>query len=245
LRAVDVRTTTAVPAVSIDLHAGEILGLAGLAGSGRSELLKGLYDSRSRASGMIELEGKPLAGGPESSVAAGLGLVPEDRKAEGLLLPLGVRPNITLSTLDRHSITPLGWLRGDRENATSARVIRETDIRCSSAEQPVAELSGGNQQKVLLGRWLARDCAALLLDEPTRGVDAAAKDQIHALLRALAAQGKALLVVSSELEELMALSHRIIVLSAGKITGEFLPGSWSREAITEAAFSGYVGARAI
>jgi ribose transport system ATP-binding protein len=238
LRVVNVQMRDLAPGISLEVRAGEILGIAGLAGSGRSELLRAIYDSGSRKSGRIEVSGAQVSGGPESSIAAGLGLIPEDRKTEGLLLPLAVRTNITLSTLKRHSGFA-GWLRRDKEIATTRRLTKDLDIRCASTEQPVVLLSGGNQQKVLLGRWLARDCSVLLLDEPTRGVDAAAKDQIHALLRTLATQGKALLVVSSELEELMSLSHRILVLSDFRYAGEFLPQTWSREAITEAAFSGY------
>jgi ribose transport system ATP-binding protein len=113
-------------------------------------------------------------------------------------------------------------------------------VRCASIEQSVAELSGGNQQKVVIGRWLARDCEVLLFDEPTRGIDVAAKDMIYALLRDLAAAGKAVVMVSSELTELMSLCDRIVVMSAGRIAGEFLPGQWSQEKITHAAFSGYL-----
>ena len=128
----------------------------------------------------------------------------------------------------------------DAETATTASLCQRLAVRCASLEQVVSELSGGNQQKVVIGRWLARDCSVLLFDEPTRGVDVAAKDMVYQLLRDLAADGKAVVFVSSELTELMAVCDRILVMSAGRIAAEFLPGQWTQEKITQAAFSGYL-----
>jgi ribose transport system ATP-binding protein len=228
--------------VSFDVRSGEILGVAGLIGSGRTETLRAIF-------GADQSEGGEICIGPEArrvrirestdAVRAGIGMIPEDRKQDGLLLPQPVRVNTTLSTLSRHA-NAAGWLNFEAEARTTDALCRKLDVRCASSEQPVAELSGGNQQKILIARWLARDCAVLLFDEPTRGIDVASKDTIYALLRELAGQGKALVVVSSELTELMALCDRIIVMSAGRIADEFTPLDWSQEKITRAAFSGYL-----
>lgn len=169
-------------------------------------------------------------------------MVPEDRKLDGLLLPQSIRVNTTLATLSRH-VRGGGWLDFGAETRTTDSLGSRLGLRCASAEQAVLELSGGNQQKVVIARWLARNCSVLLFDEPTRGIDVAAKDTIYQLLRDLAAEGKALVVVSSELTELMALCDRILVMSAGSIAAEFLPGQWSQEKITHAAFSNYLDRR--
>jgi ribose transport system ATP-binding protein len=166
-------------------------------------------------------------------------MVPEDRKLDGLLLAQSVRVNTTLATLPRHSRHG-GWLDVRAETETTGQLCRKLDVRSASVEQPVSELSGGNQQKIVISRWLARNCSVLLFDEPTRGIDVAAKDMVYQLLRELAAQGKAIVFVSSELTELMAVCDRILVMSSGRIVEEFLPGQWTQEAITRAAFSGYL-----
>ena len=133
-----------------------------------------------------------------------------------------------------------GWLNHEAETKTAEKFRASLQLRCTSTEQAVGELSGGNQQKVVIARWLARDCEILLFDEPTRGIDVAAKDTIYELLRELAAAGKAVVVVSSELVELMALCDRILVMSQGRITAGFTPEEWTQEKITHAAFSGYL-----
>jgi ribose transport system ATP-binding protein len=156
-----------------------------------------------------------------------------------LLLGQSIRVNTTLATLARHARAG-GWLDFGSESETADSLRSRLALRCSSVEQTVSELSGGNQQKVVVARWLARDCRVLLFDEPTRGIDVAAKDMIYQLLRELAGEGKAVVMVSSELTELMALCDRILVMSAGRIAAEFLPGQWTQEAITHAAFSGYL-----
>ena len=157
-------------------------------------------------------------------------------------LPISIRVNTTLATLPRHTRAG-GWLDTDAETQTTASLCQRLAVRCGSLEQAVSELSGGNQQKVVIGRWLARDCTVLLFDEPTRGIDVAAKDMVYQLLRDLAADGKAVVFVSSELTELMALCDHILVMSAGRIAAEFLPGEWTQEKITQAAFSGYLDRR--
>jgi ribose transport system ATP-binding protein len=228
--------------VSFELRRGEILGLAGLIGAGRTETLRAIFGADRKDSGQIFLGVEPRAltiREPADAVRAGIGMVPEDRKVDGLLLAQSIRVNTTLATLSRH-VHGGGWLDFRAETRTTDLLRERLAVRCASPEQPVSELSGGNQQKVVIARWLARNCSVMLFDEPTRGIDVAAKDTVYQLLRDLAAEGKAVLVVSSELTELMALCDRILVMSAGSIAAEFLPGQWSQEKITHAAFSGYL-----
>jgi ribose transport system ATP-binding protein len=230
--------------VSFAVRRGEIVGIAGLVGAGRTETLRAIFGADTKDHGDVLVNGRPaIFRSPADAVRAGIGLVPEDRRHDALLLPQSVRVNTTLSTVTRHARAGV-WLNTAAEVTTTDASCGRLQIQQLSIEQPVAELSGGNQQKVVVARWLARDCAIFLFDEPTRGVDAAAKDAIHALLRELAASGKAIVVVSSELVELMALCDRILVLSEGRVTGEFRPDAWSEESITRAAFSGHL-ARAL
>jgi ribose transport system ATP-binding protein len=240
--ALSVRNLCAGPLVrdvSFEVRRGEILGIAGLIGAGRTETLRAIFGAERKSSGEISVKGKPATiRSPADAVRAGIGLVPEDRKSDGLMLAQSVRVNTTLNTLPRHS--RYGWLNGDAENETTNTFCERLKVRCSSTEQAIGQLSGGNQQKVVIARWLARDCDVLLFDEPTRGIDVAAKDIIYQLLRDLTEEGKAVVVVSSELIELMSLSDRILVMSKGRISGEFAPDNWSQEKITRAAFSGYL-----
>jgi ribose transport system ATP-binding protein len=228
--------------VSFELRAGEIVGLAGLIGSGRTETLRAIFGADRKTRGEIYVGGSETPvqiAAPSDAVRAGIGMVPEDRKQDGLLMPQSIRVNTTLATLRRYTRAG-GWLNRRAETESAQEYSKKLGVRCASIEQPVNELSGGNQQKVVVGRWLARNCNILLFDEPTRGIDVAAKDTIYQLLRELAAQGKAVMFVSSELPELMAVCDRILVMSAGRIAAEFLPGNWTQEKITQAAFSGYL-----
>lgn len=222
--------------VSFTVHRGEILGLSGLVGAGRTETLRAIFGADRRDSGEIALGDPPRLVSirqPRDAVRAGIGLVPEDRKQDGLLLPFGTRVNTSLASLR-------GVLVGKAERQQSETLRTRLDLRCQDIDQAAERLSGGNQQKIVLARWLLRDADVLLLDEPTRGVDAAAKETIYQLLRELAAQGKALVVVSSELPELMALCDRIAVMSAGHIVETFDSGGWTAETLTEAAFRGHL-----
>jgi ribose transport system ATP-binding protein len=228
--------------VSFQVHRGEILGLAGLIGSGRTETLRAIFGADQKDRGEVWLGDSqtPLnIREPADAVRAGIGMVPEDRKLDGLLLTQSVRVNTTLATLPQHAHRG-GWVNFGSEIQTTDSLCRRLDVRCGSLEQTVSELSGGNQQKIIIARWLARNCSVLLFDEPTRGIDVAAKDTIYQLLRDLAGEQKAIVVVSSELTELMALCDRILVMSAGRVAAEFLPGEWTQEKITHAAFSGYL-----
>lgn len=204
--------------IDLKLRAGEILGIGGLMGSGRTELLESIFGLR-KASGSVKLGGDELLGlAPSELVARGLGLVPEDRKRHGLVLSLNCRENIALPTLDRRK--SFGFVDDGEEREVCLKYFAAMRVKAPTLDTPSIGLSGGNQQKLVLAKWLAADCKVLLVDEPTRGVDVGSKAEIHQLLRELAAQGKGVIVVSSELPELLALSHRILILRQGRLVAE-------------------------
>lgn len=237
LRVTGLTRAPAVHDVSFAVAPGEIFGIAGLVGAGRTELLRLIFGADRADAGTIET-GTPLAPrrirAPGDAVRHGIGLLTEDRKDEGLLLGLPIAANIALGNMT--GAARRGWLQPARERAQARRHIEALRIRCAGPEQAVGELSGGNQQKVAIARWLERDAPVLLFDEPTRGVDVGAKFDIYALLEGLAAQGKALVVVSSDLRELMQVCDRIGVMRAGRLTQIFRRDSWSRDALLAAAF---------
>jgi ribose transport system ATP-binding protein len=247
--ALDVRGLSRSPAVndvSFTLHRGEILGFAGLMGSGRTETMRALFGADHPDAGEIRLHGATRPArirSPRDAVRQGLALLTENRKEQGLLLPLAVRTNVSLPSLARFS-TRGGWVRRRVEAAASGRWTETLRVRCRDTEQRVGDLSGGNQQKVVIAKWLLRDCDILIFDEPTRGIDVGARFEIYQLLDHLAAQGKALLVVSSDLPELMALCDRIAVMSAGRLTATFARGEWTEDKLMAAALSGYLAAKA-
>ena len=243
LRVVGLSRGQAVRDVTFEVREGEILGLAGLMGSGRTETLRAIFGADRPDAGQIYLFGSDRPArlrSPRDAVRQGIALLTEDRKGQGLLLPLSVRVNLTLAHL-RDVARLGGWLDPAREEAVAARFLDALSVRCRSAEQRVAELSGGNQQKVVLAKWLYRDCRILLCDEPTRGIDVGAKFEVYRLLGELARRGKAIVVASSDLLELLALCDRIAVLSAGRLAATFARGEWSQDKIMAAALSGYVG----
>lgn len=174
---------------------------------------------------------------PKAAVQLGIGFLTEDRKSQGLLLPKPVRMNVTLARLRDELLGVCGWLRRDKETAVAEDWVTRLGIRCSSVEQRAGNLSGGNQQKVILARWLYRDCSVLICDEPTRGIDVGAKFEIYRLLDQLAGTGKGIIVVSSDLKELLGLCDRIAVLSAGRLVKVFDRGEWTEDLIMAAAFS--------
>ena len=205
--------------VSITVHAGEIVGLAGLVGAGRSEIVETLYGARKASSGTVSVDGKPLRrGSVSSSVRAGMGLAPEERKSQGLLLHEAVYRNITVSSLARFS--RLTFLNRGAERREAAELASSLDVRPDGVTRAVRTLSGGNQQKVVLARWLMRDCRVLLLDEPTRGVDVGARSEIYQLIRSLADRGVAVVVVSSEIDEVLGLADRVLVVREGVVVHE-------------------------
>lgn len=207
--------------VSFSVRRGEIVGIAGLMGSGRTELLMGLFAAYpGRTEGEIRINGRPVAiGTPEDAIGAGLGLVGEDRKRYGLLLDFPLPDNVTLASL--HKVAARGVIDRAREIAVARRSADQLRIRTPSIESPVNELSGGNQQKVVLAKWLLTEPRVLFLDEPTRGIDVGAKQEIYHLMNRLARQGVGMVMVSSELEEVLGMCDRILVLHAGRFVQEF------------------------
>ncbi len=259
---------TAVQDVSLELRAGEIFGIAGLVGSGRTELLRLLFGADRADRGSVTLhpefeqkQALPRDGqakeaiqniantpdttaprtwhrgfaSPLQAIAAGVGLVTEDRKSQGLLLSQPIRINATLSDLS--AVSRGGWLQRGLESRLVQGFIRTLRVRCHGPEQPVGQLSGGNQQKVVFARWLHREGRVLLLDEPTRGVDVGARAELYGELDRMALEGRALLMVSSDLRELMAMADRIGVMSAGRLVAVFERGEWSEQSLLAAAFS--------
>ena len=210
--------------VSFSLGRGEILGLAGLLGSGRTELLRALFGADPPEGGRVLVEGKEAdPSRPSRMKRLGIGFTPENRKEEGLVQSLSTRANLCLANLER--IARAGFTTRARERRQIAPVVRMVGIHAPDLEAPISVLSGGNQQKVTLGKWLTTEPKLLLLDEPTRGIDVRAKLQIFELVRDLSARGISSIVVSSELEELLELCHRILIMREGRITGEVRPSS--------------------
>ncbi|MEU2262016.1 sugar ABC transporter ATP-binding protein [Streptomyces sp. NPDC019645] len=202
--------------VDLELRPGEILGLAGLVGSGRSEILETVYGARKPTTGRVTVDGRPLKpGSVRSAVRAGLGLAPEERKAQGLLMLESVTRNVSVSSLSRFSRG--GWLDRGAERRDARRATRELSLRPDNPDARIRTLSGGNQQKAVLARWLLRGCRVLLLDEPTRGVDVGARAELYAVIRRLADEGLAVLLVSSEVPEVLGLADRVLVLREGRV----------------------------
>ena len=205
--------------INLSVRAGEIVGIAGIVGAGRSEVVEAIFGLDPAATGSLAVKGKSLPlGSLATALAAGVGLVPEDRKRQGLVLGLNCRENTCLAALP--ALTTFGWVRRAAEQTLAERYTKRLRVKAPSLETITAGLSGGNQQKIALAKWLARSCDVLLIDEPTRGVDVGAKAEIYQLLDELACEGKALLVVSSELPELIGLCRRILVMREGRIAGE-------------------------
>ncbi|SDD21758.1 L-arabinose transport system ATP-binding protein [Geodermatophilus telluris] len=212
-------TSDDVSDVDLVVHAGEVVGLAGLVGAGRSELARAVVGDVPLRGGQVVVNGRPLRlRTPGDAVAAGIGFAPEERKADALLMHRTVRDNLSLAVLDR--LSRLRFVRTRAERELVDRYVEQLRVRTPSPEQQIRKLSGGNQQKVVLARWLARRPDVLILDEPTRGVDVGAKAEIYAIIDELAASGVALLVISSELPEVLGLSDRIVVMQNGRIAGE-------------------------
>ena len=220
--------------VSFSLRAGEVVGLAGLVGAGRTELLRTLFGVDRPLGGAVRVAGEPLVlRGPSDAIAAGIALVPEDRKQQGLILEMAVRENISLPSLGRDARA--GWLNRGAERALGREMIDALRVKTPSDRQVVQFLSGGNQQKVVIGKWLSMRPRILLLDEPTRGVDVGAKAEIYGLMEKLAEQGVAILFASSEMEEVLGMSDRTLVMHEGRLTGELPRGALSEEAIMRLA----------
>ncbi|HNQ88855.1 MAG TPA: sugar ABC transporter ATP-binding protein [Verrucomicrobiota bacterium] len=225
----------AVDGVSLSVRAGEIVGVGGLQGSGASQLFLGLFGAYGRrVGGKAWLDGRPLeVVSPRAAIRQGVALLTSDRKATGLVLPLSITANATLADLPR--LSPGGWRRPAREVAVAEALGRRLSLRAASLGLEVNALSGGNQQKVALAKWLQTEPRLLLLDEPTRGIDVGAKRDVYALMNALTAQGLAILLITSELPELLALSDRIVVLHRGRVTARMDRGAATPEKVLAAA----------
>jgi monosaccharide-transporting ATPase len=235
--ATDLRRGRALEGVSVSVRPGEIVGLAGLLGSGRTETARALFGADALDSGEVRVEGRPVSlRSPREAVRHRIGFAPEDRKTDGIIPELSVRENLTLALLPhlrRH-----GVVDRSEQNAVVRRFIDAIGIKCSSPEQPIRELSGGNQQKVMLARWLCTNPRLLILDEPTRGIDVGAKRDIQVLVRRLADDGLAVLLISSELEEIVANSDRVVTLRDGTAVAEMTGDDITEEALMHAMATG-------
>ncbi|MCG8651874.1 MAG: sugar ABC transporter ATP-binding protein [Pirellulales bacterium] len=221
--------------LNFQVRAGEVVGVSGLVGSGRTEMLQALFGIDRRVSGRVLVDGSPIPlQAPHDAIDAGIALVPEDRKQHGLVLETSVKRNIGLAGLRRHAYGNV-FLNHNRERADAEELIKHMRIRTPSADQIVQYLSGGNQQKVVIGKWLSLGPRLLLLDEPTRGIDVGAKEEIYRLMESLASEGMGILFVSSEMEEILGMSDRTIVMHEGRITGQLTRDQLSEEAVMQLA----------
>jgi ribose transport system ATP-binding protein len=208
----------AVQDVSFELHKGEILGFAGLLGAGRTETMRLIFGADPLESGEILVKGKKVhIRQPKDAVRHGIGYLPEDRKRYGLALDMSVKINTVMASLGKF-LMPLGIIDEAKSKRVAAEYVKRLNTKTPGVEQRVKNLSGGNQQKVVMGKWLVRDSDILIVDEPTRGIDVGAKSEIYKLLNELADQGKSIIMVSSELPEILRMSHRIAVMCEGRVT---------------------------
>ena len=239
LRVQDLKNNTSPEGVSFSVRKGEILGIAGLIGSGRTEAMRGIFGADPIRSGSIVLEGKTLhIKSPEDAVKEGICLLTEDRKKQGLVLPLSCSSNIVLTDLKQ--ISKRGKLIKSKEKDISQGLVDDLAIKISSLAQAAGNLSGGNQQKVVIAKWLLRKPRVIILDEPTRGIDVNAKHEIYLLLWKMAKEGAAIMFVSSDIPELLGICHRIAVFSKGKITGVVSREDFSQEKILSLAYQEYL-----
>jgi rhamnose transport system ATP-binding protein len=229
--------------VSLSVRAGEILGLAGLVGAGRTELAHVLFGITPADEGEVLLRGRRVViDEPSRAVRLGIAYLPEDRRRHGVILEMPVAANVTLAVLGR--IARRGWLDFRREQTVAAEFVRRLGVKTASLDAPAGELSGGNQQKVALARWLAAEPAMLILDEPTQGVDVGAKAEIHRLMSDLAGQGLAILMISSELPEVLGMSDRIAVMHAGTVVAVLGRDEATQEKVLALAL-GHMAERAV
>ncbi len=239
LEVADLVRLPATRGVSLSVHAGEIVGLAGLVGSGRSELAQAIFGITPAQSGTIRVGGQTVRiASPAQARALGIAYVPEDRGTQGLVRPMTVRENVSLAVFPR--ISRGGFIDAAAERGLADAAVAQFSIRTAGIEQIVGKLSGGNQQKIVLGKWLATRPRVLILDEPTRGIDVGAKAEIHRLMGELAAQGLAILMISSELPEVLGMSDRVLVVREGRIVAEFPRAEALPEAVGAAMMGGAV-----
>jgi rhamnose transport system ATP-binding protein len=220
--------------VSFTVRRGEIVGLAGLVGSGRTEVARAVFGVDRPDAGTVSVDGVELpAGDPRAAIDRGVALVPEDRREQGLVPELSIERNVSLARL--REVSPGRLTRRSRERALAARWARRLSVKAARLADPVSTLSGGNQQKVVLGKWLATEPSVLIVDEPTRGIDIGTKVEVHALLSDLAARGLAVLLISSELPEVLGMADRVLVVHEGRIAAELAAADATEEAVMRAA----------
>jgi len=223
--------------INFQIWSGEVVGMAGLMGAGRTELAEALFGVRPPVEGEVLLDGRPVrVRNPAEAIAAGIFLIPEDRRVQGLVLAASVKDNISLPSL--HDVSRAGLVVPARENHLARSMCDRLNVRTPGVQQTVGLLSGGNQQKVVLAKWLCRTPRLLILDEPTRGIDVGAKTEIYALMDRLAGQGLGVLMISSDLEEILGMSDRVLVMHEGQLAGELARGQLSEEAIMHLATGG-------
>jgi rhamnose transport system ATP-binding protein len=234
LRVSELSQTGVFKNVSFELYGGEIVGMAGLVGSGRSEIAQAIFGISSPTSGKVFLNGKEVQGKrPDELVNMGLAYLPEKRDTQGLITQFSISNNITLALINH--LSKGGVLRGKRELMFSQKYATDLDIKAPSLHQPVSALSGGNRQKVVFAKWLSTRPEVFILDEPTQGIDIGTKVQVHKRIRELAQQGMAVLLISSDLPEVLALSDRVLVVSKGKLTAELNREEATQERVMSAA----------
>lgn len=214
--------------ISFEVRAGEVLGISGLVGAGRTETMRAIFGADKKDSGEVYLNGKLLdINSPKQAVRCGIAMLPEDRKNQGVLLQMSVKNNATLNSLDAFT-NSFGWIQRRKETSAVNDWVGKLAVKTASIETQVSNLSGGNQQKVALMKWLSIGCKVLILDEPTRGVDVGAKVEMYKIINQLAEEGKAIIIVSSEMPEIIGMSDRVLVMREGEIMGEL-----SKEELTE------------
>ena len=239
----DLTSPPAVAEVSFEIRAGEIVGLAGLIGSGRSEVARAIFGADVPRGGTVEVAGAPLrVRSPRQAISKGVVMLPEDRKGQGLFMLRSILDNVTLPHLAE--VSDAGILRPRPGSSRARELIARLQVRTRSAKAPVNTLSGGNQQKVLFAKWLFRRPLVFIADEPTRGVDVGAKTAIYALIKSLAEEGIAVLLISSEHEEVLGLAHRVLVMNSGRLVAEFDQATMNEDAVLRAAFGTAAGATA-
>ena len=228
--------------ISLTVRSGEIVALAGLVGSGRSEVARAVFGIDRYDAGNITIKGQKLKkASPATAMAAGIGFVPEDRRQQGLVMDMSVQQNVALASL--HNLERGGLIRAKAERSMAADWAARLKIKYGRLTDPVAMLSGGNQQKVVLAKWLGRKPSVLIVDEPTRGIDVGTKAEVHHLLTDLARNGVAVLMISSELPEVLGVADRILVMREGRLTAEFTHANASEEAIMAAAMGQHEATR--
>jgi inositol transport system ATP-binding protein len=234
LKATGLRSRNLFEDVSIEVRAGEIVGLAGLIGAGRSEVVRAIFGLDRLDGGTVEIEGRAVSvRDPRTAIAHGMAMLPEDRRLVGIIPDMSIKKNATLASLKK--VIHGGFTRRRRETALAREYFDRMRVKAAGIETPISSLSGGNQQKVLLARWLIADPVLLLLDEPTRGIDVGAKFEIYKIMTELARQGRGILMISSEMPELIGMCDRVYVMSAGRLTAELHPEQFSQETILKHA----------